>query len=950
MREDLETQLNAQLDALVLKLERNLSEEENRRRKKELELSKVALAPDVCFTFFRLYEKELDEIIQERRIIFQDFDEVMRNYDQEARQLANRIVIGETEAPVLDLTEIMKNQYLTKDQVEYWKGITDGEDLEIISILAKLSKHHLSRLKNVADYGCGEGHKSLAVYRLINNSAFEGNLNLIDFSSRMLWEARSYCIGEGNTEEECIEEGKIPKKNVHVHDPVNLEKMGKILKDKYPTLHLFIGQTIGNFEDEIRVVDNIAANMKMHDYLAVEWFRKEPEDYKGKKFENFYRELLNNILGIPEEAISGYDVELDTSEGIEANVMSFTVNDVPEDNSNGYWEINQERTENEVYKLYPGTKIVVSKSKRFSDREVTSLFEKANLETVLTDGKKVYVPSDGREKRYALFRKKKEKKTRPWLIAGGLTLCAILATIGIFGDSNNNTPSNQTLTPQVIVAEADIPEQKPLDVINNDGRDDDNLLTPKYNVKGDKEKEDPNIYKGKILEDTSFTELSTRTNELLKMYCDSGRFVKEEILECTSKRCGHWSNISMEWKQKEDCSEIDEKDKFKVYYSDLIDVSGKINDADPSIEVTYKGGESRLSECGRKSIIDFYIKIVAAPPKYVMGMKDYSGTIHPNFFFQILESRKKEKINIPYDWRDINEYTLRLDDKSDDQLVLKLVLENGDEDEIYLKKDSSRIAGLILDCHSETEFGKIEAYYKDDIISWKKIKKKIRLEGKKDLTREEKIETIKRLTDVIRTYIQNYGSSAEKVIENPTVSPKDDQIVDAEASKTQENYRNEGGLSLVEKDKKSSRTMEEIVQCICKESPVMRYEVADCRYSKREYIDNQSLRQYEIRADRGMLIEFSSDPMGIDQKKPCTYDCIGFYLDTQYVKNATITPISNSSLVEMTITHNFSSKWKPFNGVKRFESKTYIILGNDAEVIKEFLKPWVKIEYLKERK
>ena len=92
--------------------------------------------------------------------------------------------------------------------------------------------------------------------------------------------------------------------------------------------------------------------------------------------------------------------------------------------------------------------------------------------------------------------------------------------------------------------------------------------------------------------------------------------------------------------------------------------------------------------------------------------------------------------------------------------------------------------------------------------------------------------------------------------------------------------------------------------------------------------------------ERTKLLKFASMGAEPDRKIPCMNNCLGFYLDTQYVTGIRITE-TDSAVVEVTITHDFSSKWRPSEELEKFKEETYIIPKNDAEVINTFVQRWI---------
>lgn len=292
----------------------------------------------------------LEKLVERWRasVISQEFRDKMEEYSR-------HVASGRTDL-VLDLTDVMKNQYITREQTRQW---CDNEDVDPTAFeqLFQVHRKPLSRLRSVVDYGCGSGIKGAIVYTLLRRLVGEasiGKIHLVDYSGEALAEAYQTCRDYGIGEE-----------YIQVHTPVDFKDLGQILrKDPNPKLHLFLGQTIGNFVDPDIVIRNIDANARKDDCLFVEWFAKQPQDYE--RFENFYRLYLNDILGISSEAVGDYQpVQERDKNGVLWNTMPFTVQNVAV-------EKRTIKMQEKDYELKPGTRIIVSRSRRFKEREVLS--------------------------------------------------------------------------------------------------------------------------------------------------------------------------------------------------------------------------------------------------------------------------------------------------------------------------------------------------------------------------------------------------------------------------------------------------------------------------------------------------------------------------------------------------------------------------------------------------
>lgn len=371
-----------------------------------------------------IQREEQSRIIREKDELFQDVQQKVDSYGKQEDKRR------------LDLSDLMHHQYITRKQAQEWIRIEGSSGLTILEELLQLYIKKCEKLKNVrsiVDNGSGSGKKSALVYQAFNpgKNGENGRLHLLDLSDEILINARNYCTTAG------IRSGNIP-----VHHPVafqNLGKIDKITKDLYYRLHLLLGQTLGNFDDPVEILRRIGINMRKGEYLLLEWFCRKPEDYNKTEFEDLYRILFSGI-GIPQKAIGGYNPHLELDEEKrEWNVMSFTVQDVPE----------AERSfmlKGEKHTLRPGTEIVVSRSRRFKEEEVIGLCRQAGLEGVVVDewsentwdGEGVSPEKFERrwvargDRRYGLFKKKGPSVMPKIIAAGGMAILGTLVSAMLF--------------------------------------------------------------------------------------------------------------------------------------------------------------------------------------------------------------------------------------------------------------------------------------------------------------------------------------------------------------------------------------------------------------------------------------------------------------------------------------------------------------------------------------
>jgi len=335
--------------------------------------------------------------IVEKQLIDQQLAEILNSYEQGRDNL------------VLDLSTIMENEYLSKRLSASW-GALESREVSKLETILKLQSRTLPPKMSVVDYGPGSGWKGAEVCKILMSLGVQvEKIHHIDSSPAALVQARAYCEDQGLS--------------VHTHRPVKFEDLGpltELRKDRNRKLHLFLGQTVGNSTQPDIVARNIAENMRKRDLLIVEWFANEPENYRS--LEKFYRDYLQRIIHFPVEAIGEYNPTTDEEKNW--NLMQFRVSDVP-------LEQRLLEVSGRKYELKPGTKVIVSRSRRFKETEVIKLFEREVLEgqvlktwetparPVSTAYGTVYMSGGINQqkwevwgnKRYALFKKTLERKS-----------------------------------------------------------------------------------------------------------------------------------------------------------------------------------------------------------------------------------------------------------------------------------------------------------------------------------------------------------------------------------------------------------------------------------------------------------------------------------------------------------------------------------------------------------
>jgi uncharacterized SAM-dependent methyltransferase len=514
---------------------------------------------------------------------FQDLNTVMKDYS--------------AETPVLDLAVIMKDLYLTEEQAKIWTGMTAGDNLELVLELIESGRERLfPDVRSVADYGCGDGHKSSKVYRLLNGDSDEGTLNLIDYSDPILNTAYNNCRIKG----------KVPERKLHKHRSLDLLKMGNIFADDEDDsrLHLFLGQTIGNFEKKKRdrILKNIVAIMSEGEYLALEWEWNEPQDYDNDKTKEFIN-AFNKGLGIPERAAGNIKVDLGEDEnGEEANIISYVVQK-NQDTSDGSWEVVTGINKDQIYTLYSGTEVIVAKSRRFKHDQVKSLLEEHGLEEKLTvdpiENKRGIIFEKVQDMQKINEQTKAEKKygkAKSTLLTvaalGVLVVSGLWYTLG--GDYNDSSKDARP----VVEEEVDTTPRQPLDIIA--GGDDDVIKKdPSVSGFGYKPTMKSSLKTSEHIDTIEMNYKSTAFPERLRTECEQG-MINGGLLECPGNDLLHrlelWHTHS--FTVKEVTESKDDKPGKKLYclVSNYFDGSNNESDEFLFEEDDPKGLEDALNK------------------------------------------------------------------------------------------------------------------------------------------------------------------------------------------------------------------------------------------------------------------------------------------------------------------------------------------------------------------
>lgn len=359
--------------------------------------------------------------------LYNDIDEVKKNRINEILQEATKDKNGN-----IDLSLQEKNLYSTVEQAKHFVSISTELQLKGLEKILNTHKEKFNQTQEIIDYGCGNAVKGAWIYHLLEelspSSQQNRILRLFDSNDHILTVAK----------EVAEELGINPVKS---EPPLDIEDHFIKKRNNNRRLHLFLGQTIGNFKDPRPVIENLAKSMRKGEYLIVEWLDRDPSEYEQGKVGERTLEFLYRYFeefGIPREYLSTNNGHFMRSEKT----------------SKGFWNIGylilnnhftykNDSNGNEIT-LEPGTNLIGLRSCRFQDNELPDIFEKYGLEAVVFEKntetidmgsrgvrwithKRKYDPPEG-DKRYAIFKKVKEPLSR---LKSVLISVVLAAGIGI---------------------------------------------------------------------------------------------------------------------------------------------------------------------------------------------------------------------------------------------------------------------------------------------------------------------------------------------------------------------------------------------------------------------------------------------------------------------------------------------------------------------------------------
>ena len=205
-------------------------------------------------------------------------------------------LIFKGQTPVIDFSDRSYLWYVTPQQLHSFPRINSANQDSISNIGDVCTLPGFKKIKeqireerggaHIVDWGCGNGYKGIALYNLLQAHY----LHLIDTKEAL-------ALAQKNCEEKGIN---------HFETEGRLE--GAILPEHAPyRFHLFLGNTISNFgrgERLQRVLSNISRQMRVGEYLLVEWTTFEPEKYgRQENMDFFFPYLAGAISGCPQPVL-----------------------------------------------------------------------------------------------------------------------------------------------------------------------------------------------------------------------------------------------------------------------------------------------------------------------------------------------------------------------------------------------------------------------------------------------------------------------------------------------------------------------------------------------------------------------------------------------------------------------------------------------------------------------
>lgn len=286
---------------------------------------------------------------------------------------------------VEDIIGCLKNKYLPlkyayiKTAADYHTRFAQSENYDFAVVMEqegyKYIVDYLEEEINYVEIGADDGVKSMKLIELLNDSGKKvNNFHFMDFSEELLEKCRTTMLLHNL---QC---------EFHKCDIENLVIMDSCSRDK-ATLFVFNGNTLGNMEDEERVLKNIYCMMDERDYFLLGLTLKNDMVSTQQELQ-----VYNNIL-FKDSVLAFFEyigINIDSGEFLlsyDENLNSII----------GEYEIVDSFVWNNELILKKGDRVRCFQSKRYTLDECKRMFKKVNLQI-----ESYYIDSESRHVSFLL--------------------------------------------------------------------------------------------------------------------------------------------------------------------------------------------------------------------------------------------------------------------------------------------------------------------------------------------------------------------------------------------------------------------------------------------------------------------------------------------------------------------------------------------------------------------
>lgn len=212
-----------------------------------------------------------------------------------------------------------KYNYLTNRGATYWLQLCNDPQYSVYresvtflmrrssQIISDCGREFIACNPDIISIGCGDGQKDRIIIReIIRSNENSGNRESLyyypfDISNRMLIEATSTIRGD----EQVINHVKIKRVFADFEKIADFKPVFDYTPN--PNFFLFLGNTLGNVQEEITLLNKINATMNFGDHLLLEIRNKKETLTPGGNNSNrlnLYTSALNILLGISKNLLS----------------------------------------------------------------------------------------------------------------------------------------------------------------------------------------------------------------------------------------------------------------------------------------------------------------------------------------------------------------------------------------------------------------------------------------------------------------------------------------------------------------------------------------------------------------------------------------------------------------------------------------------------------------------